>query len=351
MKITEAYIKKLIENKLTPSQYKEFLQAIDTNPEGINDYFSEAEWNNYVEGKESIPTVTDFAIIKQKIDSSKAKSIRLFNYKLIAAAASIILILCTSIYFNYFHKVSSKFSQTAKIEIQNELTTLKNELDSVTIFVLPDSSIVSLYPSSEIYYQTKNYNKNSRSINLKGKAYFEVKKNKKLPFIVEANNTFTTAIGTSFSISTSAEITKIILYTGKVSVRDNYKILPANLILSPNNELIINATTQSYAKNNLPVNDTQRGITPKLNNTNTFTKKYKVENQFVFDNESVIEIINNMKIQYNISIETNNLNLNGVSFSGRFSSNQSFYDILSEICLSNGYQLTKQSQKAYSIQK
>ena len=350
MKITEAYIKKLIENKLTPSQYKEFLQAIDTNPEVINDYFSEAEWNSYVEGKESISTITDFEIVKQKINPINTKSIYLFNYKFLAAA-TIIVILCTSIYFNYFHKVSSKFSQTAKIEIQNELTNLKNESDSAKIFILPDSSTVSLYPSSEIYYQTKNYNKNSRSINLKGKAYFEVKKNKKLPFIVEANNTFTTAIGTSFSISTSAEITKIILYTGKVSVRDNYKILPANLILSPNNELIINATTQSYAKNNLPVNDTQRGITPKLNNTNTFTKKYKVENQFVFDNESVIEIINNMKIQYNISIETNNLNLNGVSFSGRFSSNQSFYDILSEICLSNGYQLTKQSQKAYSIQK
>lgn len=102
---------------------------------------------------------------------------------------------------------------------------------------LPDSSVVELEPNAQIEY--KNDFTLNRKINLKGKAFFKVQKDKKHPFQVFCQETTTTVLGTSFTINGDAKNTvHVHLYEG--SVRMNVKNSANNWILSPGEQFIYN---------------------------------------------------------------------------------------------------------------
>lgn len=65
--------------------------------------------------------------------------------------------------------------------------------------ILPDGSRVWLNSDSRICYSS-DFNKKNRNIVLEGEAYFEVAKNKKIPFIVKASGLDVTAVGTKFNV-------------------------------------------------------------------------------------------------------------------------------------------------------
>lgn len=65
--------------------------------------------------------------------------------------------------------------------------------------ILPDGSKVWLNSASKICYSS-DFNKKNRDIILEGEAYFEVAKNKKIPFVVKASGLEVTAVGTQFNV-------------------------------------------------------------------------------------------------------------------------------------------------------
>ncbi|MGM9788400.1 MAG: FecR family protein [Candidatus Cryptobacteroides sp.] len=65
--------------------------------------------------------------------------------------------------------------------------------------ILPDGSRVWLNSASRITY-TSEFNRKNRNISLEGEAYFEVAKNKKIPFVVSASGMSVTAVGTEFNV-------------------------------------------------------------------------------------------------------------------------------------------------------
>ena len=66
--------------------------------------------------------------------------------------------------------------------------------------ILPDGSKVLLNAASTLTYPTA-FNNNSRTVVLTGQAYFEISKDKRKPFIVQANGTAVRVLGTHFQIS------------------------------------------------------------------------------------------------------------------------------------------------------
>lgn len=85
--------------------------------------------------------------------------------------------------------------------------------------VLPDGSVLSLNAGSRATYK-KGFGKTHRNIVLKGEAYFEVKRNDRLPFIVEAGESRIRVTGTKFNVNAyrkKNEI-KVVVTSGEVQL-------------------------------------------------------------------------------------------------------------------------------------
>lgn len=80
--------------------------------------------------------------------------------------------------------------------LEYEVVADRGQKSSVT---LPDGSRVWLNSASRISYSS-GFNKDDRDIFLQGEAYFEVAKNKKIPFIVHASGLSVCAVGTEFNV-------------------------------------------------------------------------------------------------------------------------------------------------------
>lgn len=128
-------------------------------------------------------------------------------------------------------------NNTGLVESGLTYNIVKNPTLEMKQVYLPDSSIVELEPNAQIEY--KNDFTVNRKVNLRGKAFFKVQKNKKYPFQVFCQETTTTVLGTSFTINGDAQNTvQVYLYEG--SVRMNVKNSVNNWILSPGEQFIYN---------------------------------------------------------------------------------------------------------------
>lgn len=87
--------------------------------------------------------------------------------------------------------------------------------ETKTVF-LPDSTEVALAGRSELRYDRKEYGKKRRVVQMKGKAFFQVKREKTRPFSVYTSQTTVTVLGTSFQVQESGPLTEVYVATGKV---------------------------------------------------------------------------------------------------------------------------------------
>ena len=107
------------------------------------------------------------------------------------------------------------------------LQHIVNTTDRKMSAMLPDGSLVGLYPESRIGFR-------ERTIYLEGKADFKVVKDETRPFIVYSGEIGTTVLGTSFTVTSFEQdnIIKVRLHEGKVLVR------PVNKYLAPGDLLV-----------------------------------------------------------------------------------------------------------------
>lgn len=110
--------------------------------------------------------------------------------------------------------------------------------------VLSDGSKVWLNAGSEISYQT-DFAKKNRTIDLKGEAYFEVQKNKNLPFIVRSREQEIRVLGTEFNINaySNEKIIKTTLKGGSLRVTANKQ----QTVLKPNQQAQFNTGSNALA--------------------------------------------------------------------------------------------------------
>lgn len=101
-----------------------------------------------------------------------------------------------------------------------ELIVKENASGNKSIFTLPDGTNVTLNANSILKYPAK-FEKGVRLVELIGEGYFAVAHDTANPFIVNAFNIETTALGTAFNIKAFPEDDdiKVTLVTGKVKVR------------------------------------------------------------------------------------------------------------------------------------
>jgi transmembrane sensor len=183
-----------------------------------------------------------------------------------------------------------------------------------TRLVLPDGTRIFLNSCSSLTY-AKDFGKKSRQITLSGEAYFEVKKNSKLPFIVDALGNHIKVLGTSFNVSADPEDDDVsaVLVEGSVSF-ENEKSHTIQII-KPGQKI-------SYHKPNF--NITIEDVDTELY-TSWTTGEYR------FEKESILNIAKQLQRNYNVTFIVKNEKILKIPFTGTFKNYESLDQILKVI--------------------
>ena len=139
----------------------------------------------------------------------EARSRRVKERWLVAASLALLLV------FSGWLALQTDFLRLPHIE---EFSALPGHQTTVT---LPDGTVVMLNGGTRLTYDTKAFGRKIREVSLNGEAFFEVTKNKEVPFIVNNGEAQVKVLGTSFNVegySTDAAI-RVTLASGKVSMR------------------------------------------------------------------------------------------------------------------------------------
>jgi len=84
----------------------------------------------------------------------------------------------------------------------------------MAVFMLPDSSRITLAPHATVAYKKRD----CRTLHLTGKAYFEVKHDEVHPFIVEGSTAHVRVLGTKFQVEDSEREAIVSVTQGRVSL-------------------------------------------------------------------------------------------------------------------------------------
>lgn len=168
----------------------------------------------------------------------------------IAAAVAVLFIALVTLYFLNNGQPAKEVAQPVGGSV---LLVSGNKAGEKSRLILSDGSIVWLNSESELSYPDK-FTGAEREVILKGEAFFEVAKDPGRPFVVKSGTISTTALGTTFNVSSFAEDDNIVisLVTGKVKVSVNGG---ETYFLEPGYQMNYNRNENTASKSNFNISN------------------------------------------------------------------------------------------------
>lgn len=180
-------------------------------------YFSEQKglWELFETHKkiQRIDEQKAFRKISNQINESP--KVGFFGYFQRAAAILILPLIAVSVF--YYNKQKVDHLQVAQVT-----NTVETPLGMRSSLILPDSTKVWLNAGSKISFPVV-FSNEKRLVSLSGEAYFEVKKNKKWPFVVATKNISVLVTGTTFNCNAYPENDQVqtVLVEGEVTIANS----------------------------------------------------------------------------------------------------------------------------------
>jgi len=176
------------------------------NPENGN-YYDQLkqvwEKSKLIAASSSVDTNAAWNRFQARTQVHKAKS---RNSLFLRVAATVIFVIGVALLGIYLNDQYGNVPQMAVSTIEKTL-----------VDTLPDGSVVTLNKKSSISYP-KKFKGNTRKIQLKGEAFFNVSPDKTKPFVIDVKDIQVEVVGTSFNIRENKESTSVIVETGIVKV-------------------------------------------------------------------------------------------------------------------------------------
>jgi ferric-dicitrate binding protein FerR (iron transport regulator) len=194
-------------------------------------------------------------------------------------------------------------------------------------FELPDGSKIQIN-SGTIFSYNKDF-LNNRLVKLTGEAFFDVTKLKGKQFVVQLSNGFQIKVlGTSFGVKSYKEDFKIeaSLIEGKIELLSK-ELIQKTLIIKPNSTAIIDKKTKSIHI----IKD--KGYTAK-------TLSWKSDT-FHFENDYLLDIINDFNRNFNTKIEIQSDELKKTIFTASFKKGTSLETMLANLSLTGNFKVSK----------
>lgn len=305
------------------------------------------EWYKQLAAKSSITlSESEKAAINKKIwsqisshstDAKKlqaSSSARIFTlqpwYK-VAVAVAIVAIVTVGIVYFINEKASSPSLTAIPSEKYRGLVSSENRSSENKTVMLRDSSVVTLYPQSTLFYPAE-FSAGSREVYLEGNAFFDIVKDSTKHFIVHSGGLLTEVLGTSFEVVKDPQTNKVqvSVVTGKVAVYDTLLALKGSkgndlvkgIIITPNQKIVYNPANNKY------ITSLVDEPKPVLENTDSIPAE-----KFVFDDAYLSEVVQSVQDLYGIVIEFETAASGNCHFTGDISS-YDLYKKLDIICQS-----------------
>jgi transmembrane sensor len=258
---------------------------------------------------ENIDVEESLREFKRRLKEKQNKSIkaekthhRLHFSKYVAAAVLAgVIIIGSYTATNIINKITAPF------------TVLTNIGERAQV-LLPDGTKVWLNASSKIEYSTSIFSR-TRNVKMNGEAYFEVKKDKSAPFIVNSNGMFTKVLGTKFNICANADehfITETLL---EGSTRITAPLMEKNSV-----------EMKPYQQFRLDTNTGKTMLTDC-----SMAKEYIgwIDGKLHFEKATLFEIALTLERYYNVRIVFANNKIKQERFTCDFETKDNIYQILS----------------------
>lgn len=208
--------------------------------------------------------------------------------------AGVVLLLVVS--------VTSYWQGRARVESLFADMVVEAPLGSKTKLMLPDGTLVWLNAGSKIIY-SQSFGVNDRHLRFEGEAYFEVTKNRDLPFNVETDDLNVTVLGTKFNFRDYPEDAEAVvdLLEGRLSLENYIKEMDIRY-LAPAEKMVLNKLTGEMS------------ITPMQNRQ----AKEWTNHVLLFDEDLLPDIAKELERSYGVTIRIMDDSLRNARFYGCF---------------------------------
>ena len=318
MRLNQEIIEKYLNNQCSEGEQvlvEAWYKSFENNYDGISDMSDENH-------EELIHR------IRQNIDK-KIKPIKLYApprwiWYASGMAAMLLIFMGLSFYFN--PKFENNLSRIKSDIPLSDWAKYENSSAKILKIDLPDGSIVWLQPKTQLSYNQSD--RVFRQVNLKGEAFFDVKRDEDRPFLIYAGKMTTKVLGTSFNVKAYPEIEKfeVSVVTGKVSVTNEAE---KEVFVTPKQQVILEIKSDVLTINELPKNKTFYWELASL----------------TFDNASMQDVVNNIEQNFNVKIKLKST-LKNCRLTGNFDQ-EHLSTILEIICKSIDAEYVMDGQEIY----
>ncbi len=291
---------------------------------------SEKMWKaveRHLRGEEE---VKDDEIVEEEAEPEPGRVISGWRWARIAASTALIAGMTSFSYWYYVNQAGREYGKDFQIAgVSRNLIERSNNTDKPMLVLLPDGSSVVLEPESSLRYE-KSMNAQTRETVLRGKAFFEIVKDAKRPFLVYSYGLATKVLGTSFSVDApeNGKEIKVEVTTGKVSVFSMDELTGADnkinsgmlkgFIINPTEKIAFSREAGTFTRSveKVTIAEGERDISKQA---------------FVFDETPVSEVFETLEKAYNIQIVYNKSLMGDCPLNATLIG-QPIYEKLSVIC-------------------
>jgi ferric-dicitrate binding protein FerR (iron transport regulator) len=245
------------------------------------------------------------------------------------------ILLTTGMFYGLPHLTRSVIPAT------NGNTQFSTELGSRRQLLLPDGTKVWLNAGSRLSYDSDMLRKDIRAVTLSGEAFFDVAKDKDRCFVIHTDKIAIRVLGTAFNVKAYPrdKITETTLMRGSVELTVNNKPYQ-KIVLKPKEKFALiddgqpdpssdpgvdpdpasaksgrPAAPHTSNKEKLVIQD----VVPVEVDDKEYVKEVSwVEDNLVFQNETLEELAPKMERWFNVQIELDNARIRSLHFTGIF---------------------------------
>lgn len=315
------YIQSFLDGSLDAEEHTALQQWIKANPEN----------RTYFHHIVSIWKAAGIAANANGFDVEKAigrfdkqtkhvimKRVDRYKYALRVSAAAIIFLLggiSSLLFWQHPEQIIPAVVQEYKKYIVEVPLGAKSKVS------FPDGSVVWLNAGSKLTYDS-NFAKESRSIELSGEGYFEVSKNKELPFVVNTGELTVRVLGTKFNLKSYEEDSevKVTLKEGAVKVGD-FLADAAPVVLQPNQRFTLK----------------KEDLTVSVDSVDASHIDNWRSGAMVFDKVSLEEITKELKRLYDVPVRIENERLKKIVYYSDFHENVTIEKVLEILSSGNKF--------------
>jgi transmembrane sensor len=205
--------------------------------------------------------------------------------------------------------IFSYLKQVSAIEYNTQIVSGKGVKRNI---LLPDGTKVWLNAGSKLVYDKDMNDRKIRAVKLIGEAFFDVAHNKHIPFVITTSKISLKVLGTSFNIKAypSDFQTEAMLIKGSIELSVNNSSL-RNIMLKPLEKFSLS----ERGKRTVVI----KTVAPLQVNGRNYTEEVSwMEDQLVFNNESLETLIPRLEKWFKVKIKIENKKIEAYSFTGVF---------------------------------